>query len=136
MAKYFASKATTQFIKVGEILHFTEDPFLLSSKNSSVLKADTLEKAWKIVEPLLNGSVELRNVSSKNEIYSYSNRATTWLKDKNKIEITIREFQKKGPRPRKRVEEIKRIFGILEDHNYLKFDRANNKYIVNPKFLT
>lgn len=127
-----ASKAVTQTVKIAQILHIANNPNLLNHSESAI-SIDTWNKAEKLGKFHLNEAVRIQRTSIEDLSIVYASKLINWIKKQKLKQLTTRDVQQKGPRPRLKISEVTVVLNLLCEYGYLFPTSAN--YLVNPKIL-
>jgi len=127
-----ASKTVSQTVKIAHILHIADNPIILN-QSESIIDIDTWIRAEALGKFHLNEAVRLQRVSIEDTSIIYARKLISWIKKRKLKELSSRDIQQNGPRPRPKTSEAIVVLNILCEYQYLFM--AGSSYLVNPKIL-
>jgi len=127
-----ASKTVSQTVKMAHILHIAGNPIVLNQAES-VINIDTWVKAKALGKFHLNEAVRIQRAAIEDMSIVYAKKLIDWIKKRKLKEVSSREVQQNGPRPRPKTSEATVVLNILCEYGYLL--GAGSGYAVNPKML-
>jgi hypothetical protein len=127
-----ASKTVSQTVKMAHILHIADNPIVLNQAES-VINIDTWVKAKALGKFHLNEAVRIQRAAIEDMSIVYAKKLIDWIKKRQLKEVSSREVQQNGPRPRPKTSEATVVLNILCEYGYLL--GTGSSYAVNPKIL-
>jgi hypothetical protein len=127
-----ASKTVSQTVKMAHILHIADNPVVLNQAES-IINIDTWVKAKALGKFHLNEAVRIQRAAIEDMSIVYAKKLIDWIKKRQLKEVSSREVQQNGPRPRPKTSEATVVLNILCEYGYLL--GMGSSYAVNPKML-
>ena len=81
----------------------------------------------------LNEAVRIQRAAIEDMSIVYAKKLIDWIKKRQLKEVSSREVQQNGPRPRPKTSEATVVLNILCEYGYLL--GTGSSYAVNPKML-
>lgn len=130
-----ASKATSQTVKLGLILHIASQPTVLMQDRSE-MSLETMRRATALGFYFLQQAVASQRSADEDNQLAPARRILDWMlkerEAKGKSRFTFAEIQQRGPRPRPTAKELVGIMDVLVDHRQVEAVETTGKH---PDYL-
>ncbi len=117
---------------MAQILHIADSPMLLNNSESEI-DIQTWERAEALGKFHLNEAVRTQRRAIEDKGVTHARKLISWIKRKKLLEVSLRNVQQGGPRPRLNAQETAVALNMLCEYGYLFL--TGSVYIVNPKIL-
>lgn len=114
-----ASKATSQTVKLGLVLHIAMNPSAFRYPQSEI-NLETMQRATALGLYFLQQAVASQRSADEDNVLSPARLVLDWMKKesrtKGKTRFTFAEIQQRSPRPRPTAKDLVAIMDVLVDH--------------------